>query len=152
MGATRAPGASGWRAASDAAMKVLVIDDQPMLRDLLAEFLELLGHEADLAADGPEGLARFDPSVHQVVLTDFLMPGMTGLQVAEAIQARGCTTPIVMISGFATPDDERRAGETGLRFGRPITFAQFKATMARSWSTRRARAADPPGAVVASAA
>ena len=57
---------------SDHAVKVLVIDDQPLLRDVLAEFLELLGHEADLAADGRKGLARFNPSVHQIVLTDFL--------------------------------------------------------------------------------
>ena len=49
-------------------VKVLVIDDEPLLRDLLGELLELLGHEADLAADGHEGLARFDPCVHQVVL------------------------------------------------------------------------------------
>ena len=112
-------------------MKVLVIDDQPLLRDVFAEFLELLGHEADLAADGREGLARFDPSVHQIVLTDFLMPGLTGLEVAAAIRARGCATPIVMISAFAGPDDERRALETGLRFVRkPVTFAQFEATMA----------------------
>ena len=112
-------------------MKVLVIDDQPLLRDLLAEFLEVLGHAADLAADGQEGLARFDPLVHQMVLTDFLMPGLTGLEVAAAIQARSCTTPIVMISGFAGPDDERRAAEAGVRFLRkPIAFAQFKATLA----------------------
>ena len=65
------------------------------------------------------------------MLTDFLMPGLTGLEVAAAIRARGCTTPIVMISGFAKPDDERRAVEAGLRFVRkPITFAQFEATMA----------------------
>ena len=112
-------------------MKVLVIDDQPLLRDVLAEFLEVLGHAADLAADGYEGLARFDPLVHQMVLTDFLMPGLTGLEVAAAIQARSCTTPIVMISGFAGPDDERRAAEAGVRFLRkPIAFAQFKATLA----------------------
>jgi two-component system capsular synthesis sensor histidine kinase RcsC len=112
-------------------VKVLVIDDQPLLRDVFAEFLELLGHEADLAADGREGLARFDPSVHQIVLTDFLMPGLTGLEVAAAIRARSCATPIVMISAFAGPDDERRALETGLRFVRkPVTFAQFEATMA----------------------
>jgi CheY-like chemotaxis protein len=112
-------------------MKVLVIDDQPLLRDVLAEFLELLGHESDLAADGREGLARFDPSVHQIVLTDFLMPGLTGLEVAAAIRARGCTTPIVMISGFAKPDDERQAAQAGLRFVRkPVTFAQFEATLA----------------------
>jgi CheY-like chemotaxis protein len=110
---------------------VLVIDDQPLFRDVLSEFLEVLGHEADLAADGREGLARFDPSVHRIVLTDFLMPGLTGLEVAAAIRARSCTTPIVMISAFAGPDDERRAVEAGLRFVRkPLTFAQFEATMA----------------------
>jgi CheY-like chemotaxis protein len=59
-------------------VKVLVIDDQPLIRDLLAEFLEALGHEAVLAADGHEGLARFDPLVHRVVLTDFRMPGNNG--------------------------------------------------------------------------
>jgi CheY-like chemotaxis protein len=112
-------------------MKVLVIDDELLLRDLLAEFLELLGHEADLAADGHEGLARFDPHVHQVVLTDFLMPGLNGFQVAEAIRAQGRRTPIVMISGHAEPADQQRAVQAGLRFARkPITFAQFEAMMA----------------------
>jgi CheY-like chemotaxis protein len=58
------------------------------------------------------------------------MPGMTGLQVAEAIRARGSSTPIVMISAFAEPEDERRAVEAGLLCARkPITFAQFEATM-----------------------
>jgi CheY-like chemotaxis protein len=112
-------------------VNVLVIDDQPPLRDLFAEFLALLGHSADLAADGHEGLARFDPLVHQVVLTDFLMPGLTGLEVAAVIRGRGCTTPIVVISGCATPDDERRAIEAGLRFVcEPVTFAQFGAMIA----------------------
>ena len=113
------------------ALKVLVIDDQPPLRDLFAAFLELLGHEADLAADGRDGLARFDPRVHQAVLTDFLMPELTGLEVAAAIRARGCPTPIVLISGYAELDDQRRAIQAGLRFVRkPITFAEFEATMA----------------------
>ena len=112
-------------------MKVLVIDDQPLLRDVFAEFLELLGHEADLAADGREGLARFDPCVHQAVLTDLLMPELTGLDVAAAIRARGCPTPIMLISGYAEMDDQRRAIQAGLRFvSKPITFAQFEATMA----------------------
>jgi two-component system capsular synthesis sensor histidine kinase RcsC len=112
-------------------MKVLVIDDQPLLRDVFAEFLALLGHESDLAVDGREGLARFDPLVHQAVVTDLLMPELTGLEVAEAIRAQGFTTPIVMISGFAEPDEQRRAVQAGLRFVRkPVTFAQFEAAMA----------------------
>ena len=112
-------------------MKVLVIEDEPLIRDIYAEFLELLGHEADVAADGREGLAHFDPSVHQVVVTDFLMPGLTGLDVAEAIRARGHTTPIVMISGHAEPDVQRRAVQAGLRFLRkPVSLAQFEAAIA----------------------
>jgi CheY-like chemotaxis protein len=111
-------------------MKVLVIEDEPLIRDIFAQFLELLGHEADVAADGLEGLARFDPLVHEIVITDFVMPGLTGLEVAEAIRARGHTTPVVMISGSANPRDERRAAQAGLRFLRkPVTFAQFEAAM-----------------------
>ena len=76
-------------------------EDEPLIRDIYAAFLALLGHEADVTADGREGLARFDPLVHKLVITDFLMPGVTGLEIAEAIQARSPTTPIVLISGSA---------------------------------------------------
>jgi two-component system, NarL family, capsular synthesis sensor histidine kinase RcsC len=112
-------------------MKVLVIEDEPLIRDIYAEFLALLGHEADVTADGRVGLARFDPLVHKLVITDFLMPGLTGLEIAGAIQARSPTTPIVLISGSAEAPDERRAAEAGLRFLRkPVAFAEFKATVA----------------------
>jgi CheY-like chemotaxis protein len=112
-------------------VKVLVIEDEPLIRDIFAEFVELLGHEADVAVDGREGLARFDPLVHKIVVTDFLMPGLTGLEIAEAIRARSRTTPIVLISGSVEPHDERRAAQAGLHFLRkPVPFAQFKATLA----------------------
>ena len=111
-------------------MKVLVIEDEPLIRDIYAEFLELLGHEADVAGDGREGLQRFDPLVHKVVVTDFLMPGLTGLEIAEAIRERSRATPVVLISGSAEQPDEMRAVEAGLRFLRkPVSFAQFKAML-----------------------
>ena len=99
---------------------------------MLAEFLELLGHEADLAVDGPEGLARFDPLVHQLVLTDFLMPGLTGLEIAEAIRAPGLHDP---------DRDDQRVRESRTTSGGPSrrgcascasrsAFAQFEATLA----------------------
>ena len=59
------------------------------------------------------------------------MPGLTSLEVVAAIQARGCPTPIVLISGCAEPDDERHAVEAGLRFVcKLLTFAEFEAMMA----------------------
>ena len=63
-------------------MKVLVVEDEPLIRDIFAEFLELLGYEADVTANGREGLKRFDPLVHKIVITDFLMPGLTGMEIA----------------------------------------------------------------------
>jgi YesN/AraC family two-component response regulator len=84
-----------------------------------------------VAVDGCDGLARFDPLVHKIVITDFLMPGLTGLELAEAVRARSRTTLIVMISGTAEQPDERRAAQAGLRFLRkPVNFAQFKAALA----------------------
>jgi CheY-like chemotaxis protein len=59
------------------------------------------------------------------------MPGLTGLEIAEAVRARSSTTPVVLISGSAEQPDERRAAQAGLLFLRkPISFAQFKATLA----------------------
>ena len=112
-------------------MKVLVIEDEPRIRDIFAEFVELLGHQVEVAVDGRDGLARFDPLVHKIVVTDFLMPGLTGLEIAAAIRARSVTTPIVLVSGSAAPQEERRAGQAGLHFLRkPVAFAQFKAALA----------------------
>ena len=111
-------------------MKVLVIEDEPQIRDIFSEFDELSGHEADVAVDGRDGLARFDPLVHKIVVTDFIMPGLTGLEIAEAIRARSDTTPIVLVSGSAAPQDERRAAQAGLHFLRkPVGFADFRATL-----------------------
>ena len=65
------------------------------------------------------------------MVTDFLMPELTGLEIAEAIHARSRTTPILMVSGSAAPPDERRAAQAGLRFlSKPLAFAEFKATLA----------------------
>ena len=108
-------------------MKVLVIEDEPLIRDIYSEFLELLGHEADVAVDGREGLRRSDSLVHKTVVADFLMPELTGLEIAEAIHARSRTMPILMVTGSAAP----RAAQAGLRFLRtPVAFAEFKATLA----------------------
>ena len=54
-------------------MKVLVIEDKPQIRDIFAEFVELLGHEAEVAVDGRDGLAL--NARPQIGDADFLMPG-----------------------------------------------------------------------------
>jgi CheY-like chemotaxis protein len=58
--------------------RILVIDDDRYVRSLLADLLEAWGYEFDSAADGREGLRRFEPGRYQVVLTDLGMPGLSG--------------------------------------------------------------------------
>ena len=86
--------------------------------------------------DGREGLARFDPLVHQVVVTDFLMPGLTGLEIAEAIRARSRTTPIVLISGSA--EQPRRAAGRGGGAALPAQAGLLRAVQGGAGGGRRA--------------
>lgn len=108
-----------------------MIDDEPAIREIYVEFLDLLGHEVDVAENGREGLARFDPLVHQIVVTDFLMPGLTGAETAAAIRARSGTTQIVLISGSVGQPDENLAAQAGWHFlCKPVAFEDFKAALA----------------------
>ncbi|MBI3826918.1 MAG: response regulator [Candidatus Rokubacteria bacterium] len=107
-------------------MRVLVIDDEEGIRAVFRDFLEALGYEADVAAGGEEGLALFDRHRHGLVLTDLLMPGMSGLEVARAIRARCPETPIVVISGSADALDRERIEASGFTFlAKPVGFPEF---------------------------
>ncbi len=112
-------------------MRVLVIDDEGGIRALFSDFLEVLGHQADVAASGEEGLDLFDPCRHDLVLTDLLMPGMSGLEVADTIRARCPATPIVVISGSADALDIQRIRGAGFLFlQKPVSIKEFMNTVA----------------------
>lgn len=83
---------------------VLLVDDNVDTRLLTKMFLNNFGYEVD-SADGPaEALERFNPSLHDLVLTDNSMPGMTGGEMAHVIKMRSPLTPIVMCSGNPPTD------------------------------------------------
>jgi len=83
---------------------VLVVDDDDDTRLLTKMFLNNFGYEVDAANSTGEALARFDPTLHDLVLTDNSMPGMTGAEMAHIIKLRSPNTPVVMCSG-APPSD-----------------------------------------------
>lgn len=81
-------------------MKVLVIDDEPFILELVREFLQSLGHEVETCQSGEEGLARFSAMAPRVVLLDIKMPGMSGLDVLRRIREKDSEVGIIMISAF----------------------------------------------------
>ena len=92
--------------------RLLVVDDNRALRDVWCDALTLFGYEVVPADNGAEALALFQARPFDLVLTDLVMPGMSGWQLAEAI---GTRSPIVLISGSADAADIERARRHGIR-------------------------------------
>ncbi len=84
--------------------RLLVVDDERSIRDILAQVFEYEGHEVRVAGDGPDALdavAAFHPDV---IFLDVKMPGMDGLEVLERLTESAAAAPVIMISGHGTID------------------------------------------------
>jgi DNA-binding NtrC family response regulator len=94
-------------------MRILVIDDDPAIRDSLRIALEYEGYEIVGAATGPDGLAFVARETPDLVLLDFDMPGMGGLDVLKGLHTTHESIPVVMMSGHGTPELVVEAMSTG---------------------------------------
>jgi two-component system, OmpR family, response regulator MprA len=79
-------------------MRILVVDDEPAVRDALRRALLIDGHEVDLAQDGIEGVAAAASRTPDAIIMDVLMPGLDGLEACRRIRASGDRTPILMLT------------------------------------------------------
>jgi DNA-binding response OmpR family regulator len=77
---------------------ILVVDDEPMVRDLLIRFLTLRGFHARGAQDGAEALSMITADPPDLVLVDLVMPGMSGVEVLEALRAKHFAGAVVVLS------------------------------------------------------
>ncbi|MCH7745698.1 MAG: response regulator [Chloroflexi bacterium] len=80
--------------------KVLVVDDQELVREVLADCLELGGYEPCLASNGDEGLRQLHEHQPDLVITDMRMPGMDGYEFCRLIR-NASSVPIIMLTGLA---------------------------------------------------
>ena len=94
--------------------QVLVIDDDAVVGRSFDRVLSGKGYEVSTALSGEEALDTMDKSEFDVVFTDIKMPGMDGLEVAERIKARCPWTPVVVITGYGTEDNEAKASVLGV--------------------------------------
>ena len=76
---------------------ILVVEDTPSERELICEYLRQGGYSVVSACDGKEGLAKFEKIHPQVVITDLVMPGMSGLEMCRAIK-KAATTKVPVIA------------------------------------------------------
>jgi len=79
-------------------MRVLVVDDEPAVRQSLDRTLRFEGYEVDLAADGAQALARIAERRPDAVVLDVMMPTMSGLEACRRLRAGGDVTPVLMLT------------------------------------------------------
>ena len=84
---------------------ILLVDDGDDIRVTTKWFLTSFGYAVDAARTAEEALALFNPTIHDLVVTDNVMPGMTGAEMAHVIKLRSPSTPVLMYSG--NPPDDR---------------------------------------------
>ena len=103
----------GRGAVTDAAEKIMIVDDSEAIRTAYREALEELGYEVVLAASGEEALELADEAAPDVALIDIHLPKQNGYQVAQAIRARRAakTMRLVMLSGMTLDDTTRRLSQ-----------------------------------------
>ncbi len=94
--------------------KILVIEDEKEVRQLLYDILMSGNHEVEVASDGKEGLKLFQTKEFDLVFTDLGMPEISGWQVAETIKRINKTVPIAVITGWNVELDESEMQERGV--------------------------------------
>ena len=108
--------------------RILVVDDDLSLRELLADYLGRLGHEVDGAPDGQAALAVIGETVPDIVLLDVTMPGLNGWQTLTRIRATS-SVPVIMLTARGDETEVLRgfAGGADDYVTKPFSFAQLGA-------------------------
>lgn len=92
---------------------ILVVDDEPGIRELLGQILRDEGFSVTVVASGEEALAAVSREVFDLVMLDIKLPGMDGLEVLRQLKASGARVPVVMISGHASVEQAAQAVREG---------------------------------------
>jgi CheY-like chemotaxis protein len=79
--------------------RVLVVDDEQFVREMLRDALTIAGHEVAMAESGADALVTAATFRPDVILVDMLMPGMSGVEVLDALRRVGVTVPVILITG-----------------------------------------------------
>ena len=103
-----------------APLSVLVIDDDPDVRGFIVTSLEEQGYRVREASDGSEGLAAIERETPDLVVVDFIMPGLSGADVARQIRTKRPTQPILFVSGYSETEAVKRTAPDAPLLAKPF--------------------------------
>jgi len=130
----------------DTGADLLVVDDDARLRALLQRFLAEQGHRVAVAADAAEARAALAAMAFDLLVLDVMMPGETGLDLAQSLRREGLEIPILMLTARGAPDDRVAGFESGADDYLAKPFDPRELALRIRTILRRAVPAAPPSA------
>ena len=132
--ATAATPATGRAAAGTARPRVLVVDDEASIRDLLSKTLALAEYDVDVAPDGRSALERMRLYPYDLLIADLKMPGMDGLAVIREAKRYKADLPVIIITGFSSETSAIEAVNLGVAgyLTKPFRVPQVLAAAAKA--------------------
>jgi len=115
-------------------LKILIVDDSTAMRMIVRKTMRLAGfdgHDYSEAEDGAKGLAAIKAALPDLVLSDWNMPNMTGIELLENLTKDGINVTFGFVTTEATPDMRQRAAAAGAKFliSKPFKPESFKETL-----------------------
>jgi DNA-binding response OmpR family regulator len=90
-------------------IRVLVVDDELFVGELLKEYLSIIGYEVTAVSNGEDALFAIQKSPPHIVILDIRMPGMGGMEVLKVIKEKNRTTGVIMLSAYGDPETVNKA-------------------------------------------
>ena len=108
--------------------KVLIVDDQPIITDLLVDILRRMGFSSEVALGGRDGLKIFTKDDFDLVITDLGMPDISGWEVSKSVKKQNPSVPVILITGWGVEPDPHKMKDSGVDFviNKPFQLDQLE--------------------------
>jgi signal transduction histidine kinase/CheY-like chemotaxis protein len=118
--------------------RILLVDDEPSVLDVAARMLTGLGYEVTTALSGQEGLRIFEQDHFDLVITDHVMPEMTGMRLAERILQKRADTPVILFTGYSDTVSRQITKQAGISefVMKPLVKRELAETVRRVLDSR----------------
>jgi DNA-binding response OmpR family regulator len=110
-------------------VRILLVEDEPRLRQLTERSLRAEGYEVDATGDGADGLSRAQTGSYDAIVLDVMLPNTSGLEIAMRLRHRGVRTPILMLTARDSVEDRVAGLDAGADdyLVKPFAFAELAA-------------------------
>ncbi len=118
--------------------RILIVDDEEAIREILAEFCRSLDYEAVIAASGEEALEKFKPDAFDCVISDISMPGMNGIELLKNIKTIDKRVVFLIITGYPSIESAVEAMKLGAYdyITKPFNMEDMQLKIERALYTR----------------